>query len=59
MKRLSLTTAQFRVLLSALEVFVQHEQKLADEQGMEATADQEVAEDLLDAIEQGSSPLDV
>lgn len=58
MKRLNFTTAQFRILLSALEVFVQREQRLADEQGIDATADQEIAEDLLDAIEEGSSPLD-
>lgn len=59
MKRLSFTDTQFRVLLRALESYVKQEQRLADEQGLDVTADQEVAEDLLDAIEEGSSPLEV
>lgn len=48
---------QFRILLAALEAYVAQEQKLADEQGMDATADQEVAEDMLDSLEQNLSPL--
>lgn len=59
MKRLNFTDDQFRVVLRALETFVKQEQILADEQGMDTTADQEVAEDLLDAIEEGVSPLAV
>lgn len=58
MKRIAFTDTQFRVLLAALEVYVAREQKLADEQGLDATADQEVAEDMLDALEDGARMLD-
>lgn len=51
MKTLVLTDKQFRVMLAALEVYVAQEQKLADEQELDATADQEVAEDMLDDFE--------
>lgn len=57
MKRIAFTDAQYRVLLAALEAFVAREQAIADEQGLDATADQEAAEDLLDALEEGTSPL--
>lgn len=57
MKTYRFTDAQFRVLLSALEAYVAREQALADEQGLDATADQEVAEDMLDSLEEGLSPL--
>ena len=57
MKTLRFTAEQFRVLLAALEVYVAQEQRLADEQGLDATADQEVAEDMLDSLESGLSPL--
>lgn len=58
MKRIAFTDTQFRVLLAALEVYVAREQALADEQGLDATADQEVAEDMLDALEDGARMLD-
>ena len=58
MKTLRFTDEQFRVVLRALETFVSVEQRLADEQGLDSTADQEVVEDLLDAIEERRSPLD-
>lgn len=58
MKVLAFTDEQFRVVLRALETFVSVEQRLADEQGLDSTADQEVVEDLLDAIEERRSPLD-
>jgi len=52
MYRYSFTTTQLRVILRALEGFAKEEQRLADEQGLDATADQEIAEDLLDAMEE-------
>jgi hypothetical protein len=57
MKTLSFTDEQFRVLLAALEVYVAQEQRLADDQGLDATADQEIGEDMLDTLEAGLSPL--
>lgn len=51
MKRLILNDQQFQIVLAALEAFVKREQALADEQELDATADQEVAEDLLDTLE--------
>lgn len=58
MRRLTFTEQQFKVVRRALEVFITQEQRLADEQGLEVTADQEVAEGILDAIEDGLSPHD-
>lgn len=58
MRLLALRDEQFKIVLRALETFVSAEQKLADEQGLDATADQEVAEEILDAIEERRSPLD-
>jgi hypothetical protein len=53
MRSLRLTFEQMRVVMAALERYVTEEQKLADEQGLEATADQETAEGILDMIEDG------
>jgi hypothetical protein len=57
MKTFRVSSEQLRVLMAALEVYVEREQKLAEENGLAATADQELAEDMLDALEQGVSPL--
>lgn len=56
MRRLSLTEDQLRVVMAALEDFISEEQISANEQGLEATADQEIAEAILDAIEEGTPP---
>lgn len=58
MRVLALRDEQFAIVLRALETFVTGEQKIADEQGLDVTADQEIAEELLDAIEERRSPLD-
>lgn len=58
MRILALRDEQFQIVLRALETFVSAEQKIADEQGLDVTADQEIAEELLDAIEERRSPLD-
>ena len=58
MRVLALKDEQFAIVLRALETFVSSEQKIADEQGLDVTADQEIAEELLDAIEERRSPLD-
>lgn len=58
MRVLALKDEQFSIVLRALETFVTSEQKIADEQGLDVTADQEIAEELLDAIEERRSPLD-
>lgn len=58
MRVLALKDEQFAIVLRALETFVTSEQKIADEQGLDVTADQEIAEELLDAIEERRSPLD-
>lgn len=56
MRRLSLTEDQLRVVMAALEDFISEEQISANEQGLDATADQEIAEAILDAIEEGTPP---
>jgi hypothetical protein len=58
MRVLALRDEQFAIVLRALETFVTGEQKIADEQGLDVTADQEIAEEMLDAIEERRSPLD-
>lgn len=56
MRRLSLTEDQLRVVMAALEDFISEEQISANEQGLDATADQEIAEAILDTIEEGTPP---
>jgi hypothetical protein len=55
-KRIAFTDEQLRIVMAALELYVSREQQLAQEQGIDATADQSRAEEILDALEEGLPP---
>lgn len=55
-KRIAFTDEQLRIVMAALELYVSREQQLAQEQGLDATADQSRAEEILDALEEGLPP---
>lgn len=49
--QVSLTNEELRVVMAALEIYISREQENASEQGLDATADQETAEALLEQLE--------